>query len=253
MIIWHNLKLDGKDGDYIRLGKAVSNFNKKIRESQQEENKLYLPQFVNYNNLKNKITTRSELNRIINSLKRFQKEGAEKIVENQAGQKMTAWERNENIIATRTASRSINRQIRELNLPKYGGFSRVQMGSEEYRQLNNTLKSFKNLNRLKGYEYNRLKERINKYAESDLKMKRSIVYRENYINEMKKYSHFDNYNLLMEKLNSIKNPIKFYEFVSQNEFAGDLTWQSDQYYTQEAFNYYLEDLGIEIETDSISS
>ncbi len=242
-----------KKGDYITLGKAVSNFNKKIRELQTEENKLYLPEEVNYKNLKDEITTRRELNRIINRLKRFQEDGAEKIVENSAGQKMTSWENNENIIAKRVASRNINNKIKELNIPKYDGFSRVQMGSIEYRELINTLKSFEKLNILRGFEYNRLRERINKYATSDLKMKKSINYRENYINEMKKYSHFDNYQLLMEKLNSIKNPINFYEFVSQNEFAGDLTYQSDQYYTQEAFNAYLQDLGIEIKEDSISS
>lgn len=242
-----------KRGDYITLGKAVSNFNKKIRELQTEENKLYLPEEVEYKELKNEVTTRRRLNQIVNSLKRFQEDGAEKIVENSAGQKMTSWENNENIIAKRAASRNIKARIKELNIPKYDGFSRVQMGSIEYRELINTLKSFEKLNILRGFEYNRLRERINKYATSDLKMKRSINYRENYINEMKKYSHFDNYQLLMEKLNSIKNPINFYEFVSQNEFAGDLTYQSDQYYTQEAFNAYLQDLGIEIKEDSISS
>lgn len=242
-----------KKGDYITLGKAVSNFNKKIRELQTEENKLYLPEEVEYKELKNEVTTRRRLNQIVNSLKRFQEDGAEKIVENSAGQKMTSWENNENIIAKRAASRNIKARIKELNIPKYDGFSRVQMGSIEYRELINTLKSFEKLNILRGFEYNRLRERINKYATSDLKMKRSINYRENYINEMKKYSHFDNYQLLMEKLNSIKNPINFYEFVSQNEFTGDLTYQSDQYYTQEAFNAYLQDLGIEIKEDSISS
>ena len=126
------------------------------------------------------------------------------------------------------------------------------MGSEEFRKLNDTLESFSKLNKLKGYEYKRVKERLNKYSQSDLKMKQSINYRNNYINEMKKYSHFDNYELLEKKLNSIRNPIKFYEMVSVNEFTGDLTYQSDQYYTQEAFNSYLQDLGIEIKNDSVS-
>ena len=34
--------------DYLTLGKAVANFNKKIRELQTEENKLYLPEPVEY-------------------------------------------------------------------------------------------------------------------------------------------------------------------------------------------------------------
>ena len=37
---------------------------------------LYLPDIINYKEAKENITTRSELNRLINSLRRFNKEGA---------------------------------------------------------------------------------------------------------------------------------------------------------------------------------
>ena len=40
-------RINWKHGDYISLGRAVSNFNKKIRELQAEENKLYLPDEIN--------------------------------------------------------------------------------------------------------------------------------------------------------------------------------------------------------------
>ena len=68
---------------------------------------------------------------------------------------------------------------------------------------------------------------------------------------MKKYSHFDNYDKLMKKLNSISNPVSFFNFVSQNELTGDLTYQSDEVYSQEAFNSFVQDFGIEIEEDSV--
>lgn len=79
MILWHSRKLNGKGGDYISLGKAVSNFNKKIREIRNEENKLYLPEEQNYKDIRNEIVTRSQLKNIINSLRRFSKEGAEEL------------------------------------------------------------------------------------------------------------------------------------------------------------------------------
>ena len=78
-------------------------------------------------------------------------------------------------------------------------------------------------------------------------MRKAIIYRENYINEMKKYSHLDNYDLLVKKMNSIKNPIDFYENISDNALLADLTYQSDEYYTQEEFNRFVEDWGIQID------
>lgn len=41
-----------KRGDYISLGKAVANFNKKINELKTEENALLLPDEINYSELK---------------------------------------------------------------------------------------------------------------------------------------------------------------------------------------------------------
>ena len=88
-------KIKWKKGDYISLGKAISNFNKKINELQAEENKLYLPNIIEYKEAKENITTRSELNRLINSLRRFQKQGAEELYVTQAGEEITKWERKE--------------------------------------------------------------------------------------------------------------------------------------------------------------
>lgn len=81
--------------DYLSLGKAVSNFNKKINELNKEEKKLYLPETVSYKDIKSKIYTRNELNRIINSLKRFNKEGAENPVLTRDYNVITKWEQQE--------------------------------------------------------------------------------------------------------------------------------------------------------------
>lgn len=88
-------KIKWKQGDYISLGKAVSNFNKKIREIRNEENKLYLPSEISYKEAKENITTRAELNRLVNSLRRFQRQGAEDLYTTQAGEQITKWERRE--------------------------------------------------------------------------------------------------------------------------------------------------------------
>lgn len=229
-----------KQGDFIKLGKAVAQFNKKINELQSEENKLYLPEIIEYTEAKENITTRRELNRLINSLRRFQKEGAEDLYTTMAGENITKWERRELGIQAGIASRRIQKELDELNEPLESGYSRAQMGSRRVKELQAELKSLKQIEYKKGYEFKRLYSKIKNKGTSDYEMRKSIVYRENYIEEMKKYSHFDGYDKLMEKLESIKNPIDFFEFVSKNELTQDLTYQSDEFYSQQEFLAYVE-------------
>lgn len=239
-----------KRGDYIKLGKAVSDFNKKINALQTEENKLYLPEKIEYKEAKENITTRSELNRIINSLRRFKREGAEELYTTEAGEQITRWERRELAIQSRIAQTRLRAELKDLNKPLESGFSRVQMGSTRAREIEAQIKNLKQIENKKGYEFKRLKERIQNVGRSDYIMKKAMIYRENYLKEMEKYSHFDNYDKLMAKLNSIQNPVSFYEYVSKNELTQDLTYQSDQYYSQQEFNRFVEELGIENINDS---
>lgn len=68
-----------KKGDYIRLGQAVSRFNKIKNEVAKldEDVVKFLPDNQDYQTLKTQIKTRNELNRVINSLRSFNKENAE--------------------------------------------------------------------------------------------------------------------------------------------------------------------------------
>lgn len=212
-------QINWKRGDYISLGRAVSNFNKKIRELQAEENKLYLPDEINYKEAKENITTRKELNRLVNSLRRFQRQGEEDLYTTQAGESMTKWERRELGIQSRIAQIRLQNELKTLNEPTESGFSRAQMGSMRVREINAQIKNLKNIEGAVGYEFNRLRERLSRMGTSDYTMKKAIVFRENYLKEMEKYSHFDNYEKLMKKLRSFTNPVSFFNFVSQNELT----------------------------------
>lgn len=212
-------QINWRQGDFIRLGQAVAQFNKKINELQAEENKLYLPETISYKEAKENITTRRELNRLINSLRRFQREGAEDLYTTQAGEEITKWERRELGIQSRIAQTRLRNELKTLNEPTESGFSRAQMGSMRVREINAQLKNLKNIEGVVGYDFNRLRERLSRQGTSDYTMKKAIVFRENYLKEMQKYSHFDNYEKLMKKLNSFTNPVSFFNFVSQNELT----------------------------------
>lgn len=58
-----------KRGDYIKLGKAVSQFNKEIAKNEGIIDKLILPEQVDYKSLRDNIQTREGLNYYIKSLK----------------------------------------------------------------------------------------------------------------------------------------------------------------------------------------
>lgn len=212
-------RINWKRGDYISLGRAVSNFNKKIRELQAEENKLYLPDEINYKEAKENITTRKELNRLVNSLRRFQRQGAEDLYTTQAGESITKWERRELGIQSRIAQTRLRAELKNLEKPLESGYSRVQMGSIRAREIEAQIRNLKQIETKKGYEFNNLRQRIMSMGRSDYVMKKATIFRENYLKEMQKYSHFDNYEKLMNKLQSIKNPVAFFDFVSQNELT----------------------------------
>ena len=42
-------------GDYIKLGKAVANFNRQVAQNENQINKQYLPKLVDYKELRDRI------------------------------------------------------------------------------------------------------------------------------------------------------------------------------------------------------
>lgn len=244
-------KIKWRKSDYLQLGKAVKEFNRKIDKLQALEEKSYLPSKIEYADAKENIVTRAELNRVLKSLRRFKMEGAEDLYVTKAGEEITKWERNELAIQSRITSTRLRNELKALNRPLDNGFSRVEMGSQRPREIEAKLNKIKKLEDLKGYEFNRLREQLKNWGVSDYTMKKAIIYQQNYMRELQKYSHLDNYDALMKQLKNISNPLRFYEFMSRNELTQDLTYQSDQFYTQEAFNSFVEELGINLEFDSI--
>ena len=245
-----------KQGDYIRLGQAVAKFNKKINEIKNEENKLYLPEEYVYKDVKGEITTRQELNRFINSLRRFNMEGAEELYKTDAGELLTKWERKELGINSRIIQNRLKKELKELNEPGETGYSRVQMGSVREKAIKAQLENSKKIEQLSGYEFKNLKRRLKTSGTSDYTMKKAITYKENYLNMIEIYSNFDNYDKLITKLKSIQNPIDFYNFVSKNELLSDITYMYEMdgsgiigVNVQEGFNNMLESVGIDIEED----
>lgn len=211
-----------KQGDYITLGKAVAGFNRKINELNKEEKRLYLPESIKYRDIKESIATRQELNRIINNLRKFNLEGAEELYRTQAGEEITRWEYYILRQEIKVASRRLKTQYNKLKEPKYNGFSRLQMGSFEGNLIEKKLKNLNELDKKVGFEFKRLKERIHTLGREDYTMRKSIVYRENFLRELENIKrNYPEFEEIYNKLKSINNPISFFETTQKSTVLQD--------------------------------
>lgn len=242
-----------KRGDYVKLSRAVSNFNKKVNELKKMEDKeiSYLPDLKDYKEIKDNIYSRSELNRIITSLKRINEANAFDVVTTESGVDLTRWESKEIKKAQRRALRNVNLEIEKIEQGKKS----IGMGDERLRELEATKKSIENLDNKTGFEFTRTKKRIEELGKKDRELKTDSLFRENFLKALEETTDFENYDKLKDKLDSIKNPTKFYEFIKQSNIFMDLfIWYHDKSGTivygafatnEDAFNEGLEQLGID--------
>lgn len=238
-----------KKSDYLRLGQAVSRFNKRVKELEADDIE-YLPDLKDYKELKNNILSRKELNRVIKSLNKITKEGMNELVELPSGQVLTKWEYSEIKLARNRAMKSLTSESTSI----IEGRKWVGMGDERLDQIKDTISSISNIENLRGYEFKRVKERISVLGEKDIELKKAQKYKENFMKSLEEMSTYDNYNKLYNKLANIKNPIQFYEYIRKSEILQDLFLfytdkATSQTYggfnsNQEAFNYALDELGI---------
>lgn len=123
-------KIKWKQSDYIKLGRAISEYNKKVSRLQEIEERTYLPSLIDYKEAKSSILSRKELNRMIASLKRFNKEGAEDLYVTKGGFMLSKWEHKELQREQKIREKKLTEELNKLKEPsKYSnvGASKYEM------------------------------------------------------------------------------------------------------------------------------
>lgn len=210
--------------DIGKLSAAIRQFNKKLDQVRTTENENYLPSKLDYKSTKEEIFTRSELNRMINSLNRFKKENAEKLYQTQAGEILTKWERLELSYNARRMKQRISNELEKM------GISTVKsgmLGNERVSNLQAQLQSLGDIETATGKQFETLKYRLQTQGRSDVDYYRALIFKENYYKMLEGYENFENYDKFKAKLDSIKNPLKFYEFLDQNDLTSDIQYMYD--------------------------
>lgn len=238
-----------KRGDYIKLSKAVSRFNKILGDLDTQAD--YLPEAPEYRTLRDHIHTRKELNRVIASLQSATPENLKSTVMMESGVEISKYEYRQLRLARNRALRNLAKEKRTIleDRPSIG------MGDERLSEIRAIELSFEKLETSAGATFDRLAERIMQLGKMDYKMSKDIQFKENFYKALEGISNFQNYDVLKKELDKIKNPSKFYEYVKQSPVLMDLfLWykESDSLFyggfsdNQEAFDSTLMfHLGIE--------
>ena len=206
-----------KKGDYIKLGQAVSRFNKIINEIEVEEDML-LPEIKDYKELKESITSRKELNRVIKSLRRATHANLTEARAFESGQEVSKWEFAEINKARGRAFRNLERERQTI----VEGRTSIGMGDERLSEIHAMQQSFIDLENRKGAEFKRTKERIFAIGRSDYALSRNKQFMDNFYKALEGISNFQNYDVLKKELDKIKNPTKFYDYVKKSPVLMDL-------------------------------
>ena len=174
--------------DYQKLSWAVRKFNEKIKEFEVLGD--VLPELQDYKELKENIYSRSELNRVINSLKRIENKNAFDIVKLESEQRLIKWEAKEIKKAKARAIASINKEIFSIKEK-----DKVGMGNERLRELEGTKRSLENIETKKGYEFERVKKRAMELGKKDKSLKTDSLFRENFLKALEGTKDFENYKV----------------------------------------------------------
>lgn len=253
-------KIRWKQSDYLKLGKAVADFNRKIKKLETEENKNYFPEIQNYKELKGTIETRAELNRQIKNMRKFLKEGAEELYTTEAGEEITKWENQLLKREKRTIEKRLNKELESLNEPTESGYSKAQMGFSRINEIENSLRGLQKLEKAAGESFNRLKGRIHFQGRSDYLTKKQRVFRENYMEMLKNFKGYEWYKEYKQKLESFSGNKEFCDYVLSHEKLGDMQYMYDTkdgilvpkaMSTDDFFTKVLEDEGILGELEEI--
>jgi len=188
---------------------------------------------------------------MINSLKRFNKEGAEDLYVTEGGFMLTKWEHKELLKEQRIREKKLKEELQQLKEPSpysNAGASRYEMGSERARQLEEMLNTT-NIQMLERAtdltRFEELRKRIHRLGSEDYYTRANIRFKKNYLETLERYRGYDNYKKLISQLKKIRNPEEFYKLISNSALGMDVFTFYDENFTQDEFNNLAYDLGVD--------
>lgn len=170
----YNIKWRNKDK--TRLSNTVQQFNAKITRTLKKNPELapYLPERLTVQGLRDKIQTRQDFNREINSARRFLKPGAETPVTSATGIRTTRWKKQEVGINVGVINRRRKRELKKMNPTTEKG----TMGS--IRENNLRPKKY-DIDKIKASDWDMFVYGVEKQIMSGYTAQKNELYKQNFI------------------------------------------------------------------------
>lgn len=223
-------KIRWKDSDKRALSNAVRSFNSKRTRLIKKVPELadFLPQKLSVIEIKEAISTRSEFNKQLKSIKRFLRPGAEKTVYTKGGIKTTKYEVNELRIKVATINRQRAKKLKEMAPSTEKG----TMGS--IRENNLRPKKF-NLESMNEKAWKAFKETVEKQSKPSYWADKNKLYKKNYLEALKtEMSEHPKYHKLVDIVKKIPDD------VLADEYYNNPLVQIDFVYGEEELNDRVE-------------
>ena len=167
------------------LKRAISNFNSKVKRLETVDREIDIPEKESITAIKERVTSKWDLNREIDRLERFTKRNAEELIKNKSGVVMSRWE-FENL--QREQRRLSSRLLREID--RYGDIRPTIFGEKQvatYSQMGD-----ERITNLKARR-NALSGSISKMNKQDIKDLEAIINKTAAIFRRDKATFYDSY------------------------------------------------------------
>ncbi|MBQ1550842.1 MAG: hypothetical protein IIZ67_01960, partial [Bacilli bacterium] len=191
-----------KRQDSDNLTRAINKFNREVRALKNED--VTLPPKVKYNELRDHITSRKELEEVINSLNSANRRTLTEMEKLSSGETVSAYEYNEAIrkkdIATKNLIQEMNKIQGERNITgnHYMGEERITEIQSTLEALDSTFDSKEN--------FERMQKRLDYLGRTDYELARNKQFMDNFFTALDDISNFENAEMLKKELKKIKNP-----------------------------------------------
>lgn len=193
--------------DSMNLRWAVSKFNQAVEKVSSTG--IIAPEEVDFKTLRRNISTRQELNRTLEALRKFTNPAQQKSVKLDSGLEVTKWEKAELNKAKRRAGRRLTGELVGLEAT-----SSLGTGNTRINEIRDTLSMFEKIGKegeTKGSFFRR-RHVLFSQARLDYDMFKAKVFQENFITAYKKMKRKE----VVKLAQSFKNPMDFWEFVKDS-------------------------------------
>lgn len=265
-------KIKWTRSDTARLRSAINTFNKEVKKHIDSIPSKALPKLKEYKDVKSSIHSRKDLELAISTMKNIKNKNAFKLISSKENPnvKITNWELQtakrydrRNQMKLQIEYNKIKSDIRKTSKPQLDIFGEPLL-DEQGRPMVKATFSTAQKSKLESYlsksnvemlvearDYERqqdLLERIYRRGTDEFDYKKAKQYKDNYLKMLEGYQNLDNYDEVVEKLESI-DPKDFYDFIKDIDREGSDNFKDhyDNRMLQVDFNNFARDLGIDID------